>query len=554
VLANHIGRLLGLVALFSALVVRTQAQCGAVSSATRITSGLSGFTGTLHDGDTFGYSLANLGDLDGDGVDDVAVGAPFAPGGGVGRGAVWILFFNSDGTVKVSQLIDDVVGGFAGVLDDYDGFGFSVASLGDISGDGLPELAVGAFDDDDGGQERGAVWILFMRADGTVWAQWKISSTSGGLIGPLHDGDQFGSAAAAIGDLDGDGLTELAVGAPGDDDGNGDAGAAWLLFLNPNGTVRAEQKISATSGNLPYVPSVVANLGRSVSSLGDIDDDGLPDICVGLPHAGTVGTGEAWILFLNPTGTVKGAQRLGTNLGGLSSISPGFFGEATAGTSDINCDGTSDLVIGAPFDQEGAAYAVFLKPDGTALASYKIGESAGTLPANLNLYDYFGGALVPVQDFDGNGVLDLLVGAPFDDTAGPDRGAVWLLRLECPSASAASRNGTGVNSALLANVTLPVLGASWRLDINCIGHAPSLAYFLVYGSPVTGPIIGAGEILVGGQFFFRTSVAHSGNVRSFIIPVPNDPALCGLAAYTQGVCFGNPGAKLSNAIDVVLGR
>ena len=182
--------------------------------------------------DNFGRALANLGDLDSDGVSDLAVGAFLDNDGGTGRGAVWILFMNTDGTVKSEQKISDTAGGFNGILDNGDNFGESVASLGDLDNDGVSDLAVGAILDDDGGIDRGAVWILFMNTDGTVKSEQKISDTAGGFNGILDNSDTFGASVAGMGDLDGDGVTDLAVGADGDDDGDHDFGSVWILFLN----------------------------------------------------------------------------------------------------------------------------------------------------------------------------------------------------------------------------------------------------------------------------------------------------------------------------------
>jgi hypothetical protein len=214
----------------------------------KISATAGGFGRGLDNSDEFGSSVAALGDLDGDGVPDLAVGAWLDDDGGSARGAVWVLFLHADGTVKAAQKISATAGGFSGVLDNQDVFGWSVAALGDLDGDGVPDLAVGASGDDDGGSARGAVWVLFLHADGTVKAAQKISAPAGGFSGVLDTDDLFGSSVAALGDLDGDGVPDLAVGARLDDDGGSNRGAVWVLFLQANGTVKAAQKISATAG------------------------------------------------------------------------------------------------------------------------------------------------------------------------------------------------------------------------------------------------------------------------------------------------------------------
>ena len=163
---------------------------------------------------------------------DLAVGAFGDDDGGSGHGAVWILFLDTDGTVKSHQKISSTQGSFAGTLDVNDAFGISAASLGDLDGDGVGDLAIGAFIDDDGGPNFGAVWILFLDVDGTVKSHRKISGTRGGFTGTLDVFDAVGSDVASLGDLSGDGVGDLAVSAAYDDDGGVDVGAVWILFLD----------------------------------------------------------------------------------------------------------------------------------------------------------------------------------------------------------------------------------------------------------------------------------------------------------------------------------
>jgi Ca2+-binding RTX toxin-like protein len=135
---------------------------------------------------------------------------------------------NADGTVKRSAKI----AGGGPTLEDVDHFGRSVAGVGDLDGDGVADLVVGADGDDTGGDRRGAVHVVFLNSDGTAKSVTKIASSTGG--GPmLAETHYFGIFVTSMGDLDGDGFADLAVGARGDDTGGSNRGAVYILSLSP---------------------------------------------------------------------------------------------------------------------------------------------------------------------------------------------------------------------------------------------------------------------------------------------------------------------------------
>jgi hypothetical protein len=326
-----------------------------------------GFAGQLSDGDQMGRALCNLGDLNGDGVTDLAVGANYDDDGGANRGAVWLLCLNPDGTVQRTSKVSQTSGGFTAVLRNNDEFGRAVASLGDLDGDGVPELAVGAPTDSTGGTKRGAVYILFLRSDGTVKSHVKIAHRMGGFEGVLRNTDWFGFALGNIGDFDGDGVVDLGVGAALDDDGFTNAGAIWLLYLHADGTVKEHRKISNLSGNFTGGLDMLDQFGISVCRLEDLNDDGVPEIAVG-------------------------------------------------------CVKDSDGAMHC-----GAVYVLFMSADGTVDFHQKISAEQGGLPARtLDKWDWFGSALAPMGDFDHDGADDLAIGARNDDDGGPNRGAVYF--------------------------------------------------------------------------------------------------------------------------------
>lgn len=410
-----------------------------VESSQKISDTAGNFEGVLEDNDQFGGAIANIGDLEVDGVIDLAVGAPLDDDGGTDRGAVWVLFMNDDGTVDIEQKISDTEGDLPSGLEDNDQFGSAVAELGDLNGDSIVDIAVGAPLDDDGGTDRGAVWILFMNADGTVQSTTKISDTAVGFSNILEDNDQFGGAIANIGDLNNDLISDIAVGAQLVDDGGTDRGAIWILFLAANGTVVNFQKVSDTSGDFAGTLQDGDFFGSSIAGIGDLDADGVEDIAVGAIGDDDGGTdrGAVWVLFMNADGTVRFEQKISENNGNFNGgLNDGDqFGSAVTGIGDYNGDGFVDVAAGADQDNDGgsnrgAVWILFLESDGEIISKSKISSTSGNFTGPLTDGVLFGSALANPGDLDFDGTTDIVAGAKLDDDGGVDRGALWTLFMQ----------------------------------------------------------------------------------------------------------------------------
>ncbi len=381
----------------------------------------------LQNTDNFGAALTNIGDLTGSGQLYIAVGAPGRDAGGTDIGAVYLTPLNAGGTASTSIVLTSGVSGMP-TLTAGDRFAASIAAIGDIDGNGVVDLVVGAPGDDAGGIDAGALYILRLNAAGSVVGSTKLANGVSGMP-TLAAGINFGAAVSMIPDLDGDGVAELAVGAPASDTGGSDRGSIFILFMNPSGTVKSFTEIASDLNGGPTLTNS-DQFGSSIAAIGDLNGDGLSDIAVGVPFDDTAFTngGAIYTLFLSSTGTVVGSTKIANGInGGSTSISGNNFGSGLAAAGDLDGDGKVDLTVGlTEYFFGGAQFILLLNSDGSAKASRELSRWA-TSGFSLNSGDRFGASITSLGDLDADGFLDFAVGTPGDDTNGTDRGGMIIV-------------------------------------------------------------------------------------------------------------------------------
>ncbi|MBW4641106.1 MAG: FG-GAP repeat protein [Gloeocapsa sp. UFS-A4-WI-NPMV-4B04] len=385
----------------------------------------------INAGDRLGSSVSNAGDVNGDGFDDILIGAPSATRNGQNGAGESYVVFGSSGGFSANFNLSTLNGSNGFVItgiNAFDSSGDSVSSAGDINGDGFDDLIIGA----DGADPNGQSYVVF-GSSGEFSANLNLSTLNGSngfAINGINQSDYSGSSVSSAGDINGDGFDDILIGAPGADfNGQNLAGESYVVF-GSSGEFSANLNLSTLNGSNGFkINGIDVNnrSGRSVSLAGDVNGDGFDDILIGAPGAhfnGQYNAGESYVVFGSSEGfsanlnlsTLNGSNGFVINGIGTGDNS----GNSVSNAGDVNGDGFDDILI--------AAFGAVLNGQYNASKSYVVFGSSGGFSANLNLStlngsngfainginvnDLSGNSVVSsAGDVNGDGFDDILIGA-----------------------------------------------------------------------------------------------------------------------------------------------
>ena len=346
-------------------------------------------------GARFGSSVSTAGDVNGDGYSDVLIGAPGYDGDLTDEGKCFLYYGKPKPPTTYPDWNTD------NAVADCD-FAMTVAGAGDVNGDGLSDIMVGAPLFDNGETDEGRVYIYQGRYHNVP------NTTANRILEPNLANAHFGEAIATAWDINGDGYDDIIIGAPRY--GN-DQGYVYIYYGSNTGTKESPDNIIGGPDD--------SHFGTSVSGAGDVNGDGYSDIIVGAPYyPNGEASGLAWINYGGPSGI------MGDGLSLYGDQSSSYFGFSVSTAGDVNGDGYSDVIIGAPYydngqTEEGRAYVYYGSHNGVSSISPWIVESDQASSC-------LGLSVSTAGDVNGDGFSDVIIGAPYYDNGNTNEGAAFI--------------------------------------------------------------------------------------------------------------------------------
>ena len=389
--------------------------------------------------DNSGFSVSATGDVNGDGIDDVIIGAFGAnPNDKTNAGESYVVFGTAQGFPASLDLstLDGSNGFIINGIDVGDLSGFSVSGAGDINGDGINDVIIGAFEADPNDRlQAGESYVVFGTAQGfpATLELANLDGSNGFAINGIDAGDQTGISVSAAGDINGDGIDDVIIGAnfanPND---RFQAGESYVVFGTVQGFPATLELANLDGSNGFAINGIDENdrSGFSVSAAGDVNADGIDDVIIGASLADpndNSSAGESYVVF----GTVQGFTASldlttldGTNGFVINGIDANdFSGISVSAAGDVNGDGINDLIIGAlgaapnGNDAAGESYVVFGTDQGftASLDLVTLDGTNGFVINGIDVGDFSGSSVSAAGDVNGDSINDLIIGAPLAD-------------------------------------------------------------------------------------------------------------------------------------------
>ncbi len=393
-------------------------------------------------GDWSGRSVAGVGDVNGDGYDDILIGAWGDDDGGSGAGQTYLILGKASGWAMDADLAN-ADASFIGE-DASDRSGYSVAGADDVNGDGYDDILIGAYYDEDGGTYAGQTYLILGKATGWVM-DTSLSNADASFIGEDAD-DRSGYSVASAGDVNGDGYDDILIGAYYDEEGGSGAGQTYLILGNATGWA---MDIDLANADASFIgEDANGESGRSVAGAGDVNGDGYDDILIGAYYddEGAMRAGQTFLILGKATGWAMDIDLANADASFISDMINDYSGWSVAGADDVNGDGYDDILIGAYGDDDGGlsagqTYLILGKASGWAMD-----KNLGNVDASFigeDESDRSGYSVAGAGDVNGDGYDDILIGAYKDEDGGFEAGQTYLI---FPDANSKPKSITSVKA------------------------------------------------------------------------------------------------------------
>jgi len=448
----------------------------------------------------FGYSVGTAGDVNGDGFSDVIVGAYIYDNGELNEGRVFAYHGSATGLGSSAAWTaeSDQASAF---------FGYSVATAGDVNGDGFSDVIIGAINYTNGQTQEGRAFVYHGTATGLgSSAAWTAESDQASAF--------FGGSVGTAGDVNGDGFSDVIVGAIHYSNGQTNEGQAFVYHGSATG-------LGSSAAWTAESDQVAANFGGSVGTAGDVNGDGFSDVIVGAEFFDNGQTDEGRVFVYHGSATGLGSSLAWT---AESDQAAAEFGGSVGTAGDVNGDGFSDVIVGAIHYTNGQTN------EGGAFVYHGSAAALATSPAwtaeSNQASAFFGGSVATAGDVNGDGFSDVIVGAVFYDNGQTDEGRAFVYL--------GSATGLATTSAWTAESDNA--GGNFGYSVATAGD--------VNGDGFSDVIVGAayfsnGQTNEGRAFVYHGSAAGLATSPAWAIESDQDHAFFGNSVSTAGDVNGD---------------